>query len=294
MSTADDKFFQAKVTQRRDFAADLWMIRVQPNGEFKFAPGQYATLGVQRAERRSERPYSIVSSPYESEIEFFFELVPHGELTPDLYKLQVGDEMLMRKVPKGRFTLDSKSGRSNHLLVSTVTGIAPFVSYIRTLHKEWKEGKFAGEQRLFLLNGASRSWEFGYLDEIRKFADEVPWLKYIPTVSRPLDDQKWTGEIGRVDDLIRKYADLWGLNGSNSVGYLCGHPQMIEHSKENQNDKLFRDVVEAMFDFCRHENHTALTDVTVLQTDPHARAATHHVVHLVFFVGLLRIGAATG
>jgi ferredoxin--NADP+ reductase len=186
MSTADDKFFQARVTQRRDFAADLWMIRVQPNGEFKFAPGQYATLGVQRAEKRSERPYSIVSSPYESEIEFFFELVPHGELTPELYKLQIGDEMLMRKVPKGRFTLDTKSGRTNHLLVSTVTGIAPFVSYIRTLHKDWKEGKFAGEQK---------------------------------------------GEIGRVDDLIRKYADMWGLNGTNSVGYLCGHPQMIEHGK---------------------------------------------------------------
>ncbi len=76
--------------------------------------------------------------------------------------------MLMRKVPKGRFTLDTKSGRTNHLLVSTVTGVAPFVSYVRTLYKDWKEGKFAGEHKLFLLNGASRSWEFGYLDELRQ------------------------------------------------------------------------------------------------------------------------------
>jgi ferredoxin--NADP+ reductase len=139
--------------------------------------------------------------------------------------------MLMRKVPKGRFTLDTKSGHINHLLISTVTGIAPFVSYVRTLYKDWKEGRFAGDQKLFLLNGASRSWEFGYLDELRKFAAEVPWLKYVPTVSRPWDDQKWTGEVGRVDDLIRKYADMWQLNGANSVGYLCGHPQMIEHGK---------------------------------------------------------------
>ena len=231
MATPDDKFYRVRIIRRVDYSSDLWMIRVQPNGEFKFAPGQYATLGVQRPEKRSERPYSIVSSPYESEIEFFFELVPQGELTPEIYKLQVGDEMLMRKVPKGRFTLDTKSGRTNHLLVSTVTGIAPFVSYIRTLYKDWKEGKFGGEQNLFLLNGASRSWEFGYLDELRKFAEEAPWLKYIPTVSRPWDDPKWTGEIGRVDDLIRKYTDMWGLNGANSVGYLCGHPQMIEHGK---------------------------------------------------------------
>lgn len=231
MSAADDKFYRARITKRADFAPDLWMIRIQAGGEFKFAPGQYATLGVQGPEKRLERPYSIVSSPYENEIEFFFELVPHGDLTPHLHLLQTGDEVLMRKVPKGRFTLDTKSGRTNHLLVCTVTGIAPFVSYARTLYKDWKEGKFAGEQKLFLLGGASRSWEFGYLEELQKFASEVPWLKYVPTVSRPWEDEKWKGETGRVDDVLRKYADLWGLNGTNSVGYLCGHPDMIEHSK---------------------------------------------------------------
>jgi ferredoxin--NADP+ reductase len=231
MSTSDDKFYRVRITQRRDFASDLWMIRVQAGGEFKFAPGQYATLGVEHPPKRLERPYSIASSPYENEIEFFFELVPQGELTPEIYKLHVGDEMLMRKVPKGRFTLDTKSERTNHLLVSTVTGVAPFVSYVRALHQDWKEGKFAGEHKLFLLNGASRSWEFGYLDELRQFAAEVPWLTYVPTVSRAWEDTGWTGEIGRVDDLIRKYTDRWGLNHKNSVGYLCGHPEMIERGK---------------------------------------------------------------
>jgi ferredoxin/flavodoxin---NADP+ reductase len=231
MSNADDKFYHAKITKRVDFAPDLWMIRIQAGGEFKFAPGQYATLGVQGPEKRSERPYSIVSSPYESEIEFFFELVPQGELTPLIYNLQLGDELLMRKVPKGRFTLDTKSGRTNHLLVCTVTGIAPFVSYVRTLYKDWKEGEFAGEQKLFLLNGASRSWEFGYHDELQKFAQDAPWLRYVPTISRPWEDANWGGEVGRVDELIRKYADMWGLSGANAVGYLCGHPEMIEHGK---------------------------------------------------------------
>jgi ferredoxin--NADP+ reductase len=228
---ADDKFYHPRITKRVDFAEDLWMIRVQPEGEFKFAPGQYATLGVQGPLKRSERAYSIVSSPYENEIEFFFELVPAGELTPKLYQLQPGDELLMRKIPKGRFTLDVKSGRTNHLLVSTVTGVAPFISYIRTLYKDWEEGKFAGDQKLFLLNGASKSWEFGYSQELQKFAADVPWLKYIPTISRPWDDKQWAGESGRVDDVLRKYSDAWGLTGENSVGYLCGHPDMIEHGK---------------------------------------------------------------
>jgi ferredoxin/flavodoxin---NADP+ reductase len=231
MTHADDKHYRARVTRRIDFSPELWMIRIQPAGPFVFAPGQYATLGLEGEAKRSERPYSICSSPYENEIEFFFELVPNGELTPQIYDLQPGDELLMRKIPKGRFILDTTSGRKNHFLVSTVTGVAPFVSYVRTLYKDWKDGRFSGDHQLFLLNGASRSWEFGYLDELQHFAAQVPWLKYVPTISRPWDDDDWHGEVGRVDDLLRKYADLWGLNGETSVGYLCGHPEMIEHSK---------------------------------------------------------------
>ncbi|MBI3668627.1 MAG: ferredoxin--NADP reductase [Acidobacteria bacterium] len=231
MNVVEDKFYRARITQRVDFSEDLWMIRVDTGGEFRFKAGQYATLGVQTAEKLIERPYSIVSSPYEKEVEFFIELVPQGELTPLLYKLKVGDEMMFRKVAKGRFTLDTKSGRTSHLLLATVTGIAPFVSYSRTLLKDWKDGKFGGEHKLFIIEGASRSWEFGYHDELRKYAAEVPWLTYLPTISRPWEDPNWKGETGRVDDIIRKYTDKWGLTGQNASAYLCGHPDMIEHGK---------------------------------------------------------------
>ncbi len=227
----DDKHYRARITKRADFAPDLWMIRIDPGTEFKFSPGQYATLGVEREGRRLERPYSIVSSPHESELEFFFELVPEGATTPPLYDLQLGDEVLVRKIAKGRFTFDNGSSRSNHLMVSTVTGVAPFVSYIRTLVKDWKEGKFAGDHRLFLLNGASRSWEFGYREELENFAKEAPWFRCVFTVSRPWEDDSWKGEVGRVDELVRKYADQWGCTSANSVAYLCGHPEMVEHSK---------------------------------------------------------------
>jgi NAD(P)H-flavin reductase len=50
-------------------------------------------------------------------------------------------------------------------------------------------------------------------------------------VSRPWDDAGWKGEFGRVDDVLRKYSDMWGLDGTNSVAYLCGHPDMIENGK---------------------------------------------------------------
>ena len=132
-----EKFFDVRITSRVEFADDLWMIRVDPGSQdFHFAPGQYATLGVDNGQGLIERAYSIVSSPYEREIEFFFELVPQGELTPLLYKLGPGDTVKARKVAKGRFTLDTVSGRTNHLLLATVTGVAPYVSYVRALRKD--------------------------------------------------------------------------------------------------------------------------------------------------------------
>jgi ferredoxin--NADP+ reductase len=231
MSSSDNLFYHGRITRRVNFAPDLWSIRVNPGGKFNFRPGQYATLGVQSTDKRSERAYSIVSSPHENEVEFFIELVPGGELTPQLYNLQSGDEILMRKVPKGRFLLDTNGSRKNHLLVSTVTGVAPFVSYIRSLVNDDREEKFPSGNRLFLLNGASRSWEFGYHQELANIASRAKWLTYVPTISRIWEDETWSGEQGRVDDVLRKYVDEWRLTGEDALAYLCGHPEMIERSR---------------------------------------------------------------
>ena len=225
----EDKFYRARIIERRDFSLDLWMIRVDPSAAFHFAPGQYATLGVHTPTKHIERPYSIVSAPHEDFLEFFLELVPHGELTPWLCKLQVGDTLTCRRVAKGRFTLETKKGHTNRLLLCTVTGIAPFVSYVRSLHRDSKNSVI--QHRLFLIEGASHSWEFAYREEMEKLTVEVPWLTYIPTISRPWDEPEWHGETGRVEDLIRKYTDIWALGGQNTTAYLCGHPTMIENGK---------------------------------------------------------------
>jgi len=233
MASSPDKHYQARILDRRDLSPDLWIMRIGLGGPFEFRAGQYATLGVEQNGKRIERAYSIVSSPYENALEFFVELVPHGDLTPDLFRLNKGDTLLCRKIAKGRFTLDLRSGRTRHLLVSTVTGIAPFVSYVRTLYRDWKSGNgpMPGNHKLYCLQGASRSWEFGYREELERYSNEVPWFKYVPTVSRPWEDSNWHGETGRVDDLLRKYANQWGLQPEETTGYLCGHPLMVENAR---------------------------------------------------------------
>lgn len=223
------KYMTASVVTRREISEDLWAMRIRLEGSFSFKPGQYATLAVEDEEGIHERPYSIVSAPHEPEMEFFFELVPHGEVTPRLYKLQPGDTLGVRRSAKGLFVLDRKSGHSRHLLVCTVTGVAPFVSMLRswTHDPAWAPP----DTRILLLETASRSWEFGYADEIKALAAGLRGVELQFAVSRHWEDPNWTGERGRAEDLLRKYADAAGFTAGLTTAYLCGHPQMIENSK---------------------------------------------------------------
>ena len=228
-----DKYLHARIVDRREIAQDLFVLHVDAGGPLPYLAGQYATLGVEIEGKRIERPYSMCSSPYETYLEFFVERVPQGELTPLLYAMDKDTPLLLRRFAKGRFTLDLRSGRKNHLLLATVTGVAPYVSYIRTIYADWKKGggPMPGEHKFYCVQGASRSWEFGYRDELEKIAAVVPWLKYVPTVSRLWEDAEWHGEKGRADDLIRKYTHVWGLHPEQTTAYLCGHPNMVENGR---------------------------------------------------------------
>jgi ferredoxin--NADP+ reductase len=229
-----EKFLPARVLEHRAISEDLFILKVDPGAPYNFLAGQYATLGVELGgDARIERAYSICSSPYEPMLEFFVERVPQGKLTPMLHDLQVGTPLLLRRFAKGRFTLDLRSGRKNHLLVATVTGVAPYVSYIRTVYRDWKNGGslMPGEHRLFCIQGSSQAHEFGYREELENLSAEAPWLKYVPSISRPWDNPDWHGETGRADDLIRKYIEFWNLRPEETTAYLCGHPGMVENGR---------------------------------------------------------------
>src|SRR5437899_12323807 len=98
----EDKFYRARIVERKDFSLDLWRIRLNLVAAFHFAPGQYATLGVPTPTKHIERPYSIVSAPHEDFLEFVLELVAHGHLTPLLYKTQLGDTLTRPRVASGQ------------------------------------------------------------------------------------------------------------------------------------------------------------------------------------------------
>ncbi|HEY3128240.1 MAG TPA: FAD-binding oxidoreductase [Acidobacteriota bacterium] len=220
--------------------------------EFRFESGQYATLALDTPKGFLPRPYSIASSPYDSKIlEFYINVVEEGEFTPHLFRLKVGDHAWYMG-PKGKFTL-GRTNKKNLIMVSTGTGLAPFVSMIRKLQRDGTiNGK--SDYRLVVMHGVSHSIDLGYRPQLEEWGrNKDLGVYYIPTVSRPGEDPDFQPQFaqGRVNDLLRHFLGepktgsvdprpgkgmdaekVKELVEESSAFYLCGNPGMIADAKE--------------------------------------------------------------
>lgn len=226
LNVVKGKFMWAKLTKKEQLTEDLWKMWLKPEEKFDFKPGQYCTIGSGGI----ERAYSIASSPDEDQIELFIELVPppDGNLTPLLNELNVGDTVTMRLRAKGIFVL--KPEFKNHVMVGTVTGVAPYVSMMR---KHLKESE-SSDKNFIILEGASYLDEFGYDEELMLLDKSNNNVTFEASVSRPDEERNdsWTGYKGRVNNILLDRLDEWGLNPSETIVYACGHPGMIEDVNE--------------------------------------------------------------
>lgn len=228
---------RAKIVERIDHTPDLMTIFLEPSEKLAFEPGQYCTIGIDDGAGGVQfpRPYSIVSAPEEDLIELFIEFVPSpkGNLTPKLFELRAGDAVVLYPKAKGT-KLRFKSTHRNHVMVATVTGIAPFVSILR----QQLYGGTIGDHRFLVLQGASYQDEFGYREELERLA-AFSTVHYTPTISRPVEDRNagWPGQVTRVrvnylaEELLRTF-NLFGFTPDTTVLYLCGNPDMIEYVNE--------------------------------------------------------------
>ena len=225
---------ESRILKRQDITPDLWLIWIEKPAGYAFKAGQYCTIGYDGI----ERAYSIVSAPHEESLGLFFELVPppDGILTPRLWKLNEGDVVTIRPRAKGIFTF--KPSLPNQLLVATVTGVVPYVSFIRDYLHRGLEG-----HHFYILQGASYRDEFTYDGELAGLARSHPDLMtYVPTVSRPAEEhnQGWDGEKGRVNDIVEDYVEKLALTPDDTLVYACGHPGMIEDVKARLVPRGFR------------------------------------------------------
>ena len=212
---------------------DLVIIKIRPDIPIRFKPGQYCTVGY----KGGESAYSIVSAPHEYELELFVEILPQSEgvLTPLLATLDLGSQLTLRPRCKGIFTLDRKY--SSHLMISTVTGIAPYISILRDYFYLGKTG-----DEFHVLQGSSYMDEFVYNREMANIvSDNLGSVFYVPTVSRPNEARNisWNGSIGRVNNIVEGYIEDMKLNPQSTLLYTCGHPGMINSVKETARSNGF-------------------------------------------------------
>ncbi len=240
----------AHVVQRIELNSTLIILRVAPDGwQFsEFIAGQYGVLGLPgRAPRvahsdKEETPtdpdklirraYSIGSAPSEPGVlEFFISLVAGGALTPRLFALRPGDPVWLATKITGMFTLQDVPDDQNLILISTGTGLTPYMSMLRS-------ASCAGLRRkVLIMNGARHSWDLGYHEELTSVSKHSDRFTYLPIISRPqAEEVPWDGFTGYVQELwgAGQLEEHWkhSRDPKDCHVFLCGNPSMTREATQ--------------------------------------------------------------
>jgi len=236
----------AVLTERTEVAPGLVIMRVTPDGwalpEFK--PGQFGVLGLPGSAARYQfadpepdpappdrpirRAYSIASSSRAREyLEFYIALVSSGALTPRLWALPAGARLWLSPKLTGMFTLDQVPADRHLVMIATGTGLAPYMSMLRT------QLVCGGPRRFAVIHGSRHSHDLGYRAELASLEGACSNFTYLPSITRPQEEKiPWQGPVGHLQDIwaLRPLRGLWGFDPSpdNSHVFLCGNPAMID------------------------------------------------------------------
>jgi len=213
------------VTANTAWTDTLFSLKVKTE-PVDFIAGQFVRLALDTADGRVQRAYSLLNSPDEAELEFLISTVPDGLLTPLLQLLKPGDTVQVSQPASGFFILDEVPDGKNLWLISTGTGIGPYLSMLGT-DTPWQ--RFSS---IVLLHSVRFATELVYQPLIRQFQQRYPnQLHYQAIVTR----EAYPGALQqRIPPLISngslQQACGQSLNTESQV-LLCGNPQMITETK---------------------------------------------------------------
>jgi ferredoxin--NADP+ reductase len=206
----------------------LFSLKTTRDPGFRFDSGEFAMMGLEVDGRPLLRAYSVASASYEEQLEFLSIKVPNGPLTSRLQHVKPGDIVLINKKATGTLLLDNLLPGKNLWLLSTGTGLAPFLSIIKdpTVYERFEHVVLTHTVRhkAELTVGERAITDLVANEYIGELASEK--LIYYPTVTRePFETQ------GRITDLI-KSGDVFGdiglpaLTPDDDRVMICGNPQM--------------------------------------------------------------------
>ena len=212
------------VTEVHHWNDALFTIKTTRDDGLRFRNGEFAMIGMIIDGKPLLRAYSIASPNYEEHLEFFSIKVPDGPLTSRLQHIKVGDELLVSKKPTGTLVLDDLLPGKNLYMLSTGTGLAPFLALARDPET------YERFEKIILVHAVRNADDLAYR---KMFEEELPndeifgeWYRekfiYYPTTTR-----EEFRNTGRITDLMEsgKLFDDIGLppmNKNDDRVLICG------------------------------------------------------------------------
>jgi ferredoxin/flavodoxin---NADP+ reductase len=234
---------QETVLAVRHWNDNLFSFTTTRDRGLRFKNGHFLMIGLEVEGRPLLRAYSVASANYEEHLEFYSIKVPNGPLTSRLQHIVPGDQVLVSRKPTGTLVLNHLLPGKRLYLLSTGTGLAPFMSMIRD------PDVYDQFEHVVLAHGVRYQSELGYSEYIRRELPQHEYigeqvqkqLRYYPTVTRePFETQ------GRVTELLRSgklCADLGlpDLDPEHDRVMICGNPRMLAELVQLLEERGFRE-----------------------------------------------------
>jgi len=236
-------FNTERVLKVRHWNDTLFSFTTTRDPGLRFENGQFVMMGLHVDGRPLTRAYSIASANHEEHLEFFSIKVPNGPLTSRLQHLKPGDSVFVSRKPTGTLVLSHLLPGKRLYLLSTGTGLAPFMSMIRDPET------YERFEKVVLTHGVRYRNELAYADYIQRELPQHEYLGeqvqsqllYYPTVTREAFENQ-----GRLTDLLQSgklVGDLGlpDLDPEHDRVMICGNPAMLDELVQLLEKRGFRE-----------------------------------------------------
>lgn len=216
-----EAWHEGRIVQNRHWTDSLWSLRVE-GVPLEFEAGQFVRIALDIGTERIARAFSFVNPPQDPVLEFYGVTVPEGPLSPRLAALRLGDTLFVARNPAGFLVLSEVPDTESLWLICTGTGIAPFLSILRT-DTPWKRFR-----NVVLVHAVRHANERVYQEVISQVGSRHLNFKYVTFVSREAAPGALAGRIPAAigDGRLEQAAGL-ALSPGTSHAMLCGNPEML-------------------------------------------------------------------
>ena len=227
-----------KVTSVFHWTPAYFTFKCTRNESLRFDNGQFVMVGLLVDGKPLMRAYSVASANWEEELEFFSIKVPEGPLTSRLQHLKVGDDVLISAKPTGTLVVRDLNPGKNLYLLSTGTGIAPFLSVTKD------PDVYEQFEKVILIHGVRHEKDLAYYE---RFLTELPNHEYLGDMVRekliyyPIVSREPYIHHGHLTDLMRsgelfKDIGLPFMNPQTDRAMICGGPAMLKDTSQMLTD----------------------------------------------------------